>query len=37
MKLKDRRRGADILRKVKPLEKKAFINMKNALEEWETP
>ncbi|MCK4477747.1 winged helix-turn-helix transcriptional regulator [Candidatus Bathyarchaeota archaeon] len=37
MKLEDRRKGADMLRKVKPLEKKALMHMKRALEEWETP
>jgi len=37
MKLEDRRKGAEILRKVKPLEKEALVNMKKALDEWEIP
>ena len=37
MKLKDRKKGAEILRKVKPFEEEAVKHMKSALEEWETP
>jgi len=36
MKLKDRKKGADILRKVKPLEEEAIVHMRKALEEWKT-
>jgi len=34
MTLEDRKKGAEILRKVKPLEEKAIENMKKALKEW---
>lgn len=34
MKLEDRKKGAEILRKVKPLEEEAIKHMKKALEEW---
>ncbi len=37
MKLEDRKKGAKILRKVKPFEEEAIKNMKKALEDWETP
>ncbi len=37
MKLEDRKRGAEILRKVKPFEEEAIKHMKKALAEWETP
>jgi DNA-binding HxlR family transcriptional regulator len=37
MKLEDRKKGAEILRKVKPFEEKAIEHMKMALEEWRTP
>lgn len=37
MKLEDRKKGAEILRKVKPFEEEAIKHMKKALEEWETP
>lgn len=37
MKLEDRKKGAEILRKVKPFEEEAVKHMKKALEEWETP
>ncbi len=36
MKLSNRRKGAEILRKVKPFEEEAIKNMKKALEDWET-
>jgi DNA-binding HxlR family transcriptional regulator len=36
MKLEDRKKGAEILRKVKPFEEEAIKHMKKALEEWET-
>ena len=36
MTLEDRRKGAKILRKVRPLEEEAIRHMKRALEEWET-
>jgi hypothetical protein len=35
MKLRDRRKGAELLRKVKPLEKTAVQHMRKALEKWE--
>ena len=37
MKLEDRKKAAEILRKVKPFEEEAVKHMKKALEEWETP
>ena len=37
MKLEDRKKGAEILRKVRPLEEEAIRHMKKALKEWETP
>ncbi|MGD8506270.1 MAG: winged helix-turn-helix domain-containing protein [Candidatus Bathyarchaeota archaeon] len=37
MKLEDRKKGAETLRKVKPLEENAVEHMKKALEEWKTP
>jgi len=37
MKLKDRKKGAQILRKAKPFEEEAIEHMKKALEKWETP
>jgi len=37
MKLEDRKKGAEILRKVKPFEEEAIEHMKKALDEWETP
>ena|GEM_PF-1210220 len=36
MKLEDRKKGAEILRKVRPLEEEAIEHMKKALDEWET-
>jgi len=36
MKLDDRKKGAELLRKVKPLEEEAVKRMKAALREWET-
>jgi len=35
MKLQDRKKGADTLRKVKPLEEEAIKHMRNALDVWE--
>lgn len=37
MKLGDRKKAAEILRKVKPFEEEAIKHMKKALKEWETP
>ncbi len=37
MKLEDRKKAAEILRKVKPFEEEAIRHMKKALEEWKTP
>ncbi|NVM57141.1 MAG: hypothetical protein HWN51_03355, partial [Desulfobacterales bacterium] len=37
MTLEDRKKGAEILRKVRPLEEEAIRHMRKALEEWETP
>ena len=37
MKLEDRKKAAEILRKVKPFEEEAIKHMKKALDEWETP
>jgi hypothetical protein len=37
MKQEDRKKGADILRKAKPLEEEAIAHMKKALKEWEKP
>lgn len=37
MRLEDRRKGAEILRKARPLEEEAIRHMKRALEDWETP
>jgi hypothetical protein len=34
MSLVDRKKGAELLRKVKPNEEEAIQHMKNALEEW---
>ncbi len=36
MKLQDRKNGANILRKIKPLEEQAIQHMQEALENWET-
>jgi DNA-binding HxlR family transcriptional regulator len=36
MKLEDRKKGAEILRSVKPFEEEAVKHMKNALEQWKT-
>ena len=36
MKLEDRKKGAEILRKVRPFEEEAIKHMKIALDEWET-
>jgi hypothetical protein len=36
MKLEDRKKGASLLRNVKPLEEQAIEHMRRALKEWET-